>query len=86
LGGSWFEASSGKYFTIPPISKITTTKWTGNVAQAIEHLLCKCEVLSSNPNPTPPPKKASKNKLGVVVCNYNPSYEGGKGRSMARQK
>jgi hypothetical protein len=24
-----------------PISKITRTKWTGDVAQAVEHLLCK---------------------------------------------
>jgi hypothetical protein len=23
-------------------------KWTGDVAQVIEHLLCKCEALSSN--------------------------------------
>jgi hypothetical protein len=28
---------------------------TGGVAQVIELLLCKCKVLSSNPNP--PPKK-----------------------------
>jgi hypothetical protein len=30
-----------------PISKITRAKWTGSVAQAVEHLLCKCEALSS---------------------------------------
>jgi hypothetical protein len=29
-----------------PIFKITRAKWTGGV----EHLLCKCEALSSNPN------------------------------------
>jgi hypothetical protein len=34
------------------ISKITTEKWSGGVAQAIEHLLCKHEALSSNPSPT----------------------------------
>jgi hypothetical protein len=33
------------------ISKITRAKWTGDVAQAVEHLLCKCEVLSPNPSP-----------------------------------
>jgi hypothetical protein len=26
--------------------------WTGGMAQAVEHLLCKCKVLSSNPSPT----------------------------------
>jgi hypothetical protein len=31
-----------------PISKITRAKWTGGVVQGIEHLLCKCETLSSN--------------------------------------
>jgi hypothetical protein len=35
-----------------PILKITGAKWTEGVSQAIEHLLCKCEVLSSNPSPT----------------------------------
>jgi hypothetical protein len=35
-----------------PISKIIRTKWTGGVAQAVEFLLCKCEALNSNPNPT----------------------------------
>jgi hypothetical protein len=29
-----------------PISSITRAKWTGSVAQALECLLCKCEVLS----------------------------------------
>jgi hypothetical protein len=32
-----------------PISKITKAKWTGGVVQAVEHLLCKLEALSSNP-------------------------------------
>jgi hypothetical protein len=34
------------------ISKIITAKWTGDVVQAVEYLLCKYETLSSNPNPT----------------------------------
>jgi hypothetical protein len=42
-----------------PISKITRAKGTGDVSQAAEHLLCKCEALSSNPVP---PKKEKKNK------------------------
>jgi hypothetical protein len=33
-----------------PISKITRVKWTGSVAQAVEHLLCKYKALSSNPS------------------------------------
>jgi hypothetical protein len=31
-----------------PVSKITTAKWTQGVAQEIENLLCKHQVLSSN--------------------------------------
>jgi hypothetical protein len=33
------------------ISKITRAKWAGGGAQALEHLLCKCEALSSKPSP-----------------------------------
>jgi hypothetical protein len=40
----------GKY-SQDPISKITRVKWTGGVAQVIEHLLCKCKVLRSNSSP-----------------------------------
>jgi hypothetical protein len=32
-----------------PIFKITKAKWTGGVAQVVEQLLCKCELLSSVP-------------------------------------
>jgi hypothetical protein len=32
-----------------PVSKRTRAKWTGDVAQAVEHLLCKRKALSSNP-------------------------------------
>jgi hypothetical protein len=35
-----------------PISKITTTKWTGGVAQAVECLLCKCKALNANASPS----------------------------------
>jgi hypothetical protein len=40
-----------------PISKITRAKWTAGVAQAVEHLLCKCKALSSNHIP---PKEGRK--------------------------
>jgi hypothetical protein len=42
------------------IFKITSEKWTGSVAQAIEHLLCKHEAQSSNPSST---KQTNKNQL-----------------------
>jgi hypothetical protein len=35
-----------------PISEITRAKWNRGVAQAVEHLLCKSEALSSNPIPS----------------------------------
>jgi hypothetical protein len=34
-----------------PISKITRAKWTGGMSQVVEHQLCKCKALSSNPSP-----------------------------------
>jgi hypothetical protein len=30
-----------------PISKITSAKWTGGVAQVVDHLLCNCEASST---------------------------------------
>jgi hypothetical protein len=42
----------GKQF-MRPISKINREKWTGGVAKAVQCLLCKCKVLSSNPSPPP---------------------------------
>jgi hypothetical protein len=39
------------------ISKITTAKCTEGVTQMVEHLLCKHEVLNSNPSPTEKKKK-----------------------------
>jgi hypothetical protein len=35
---------------LEPYSKVIRERWTGGVAQAVERLLCKCEVLSSNPS------------------------------------
>jgi hypothetical protein len=43
-----------------PILKITRAKWTGGVAQAVEHLLCKCKALSSNLSATKKKKKKKK--------------------------
>jgi hypothetical protein len=41
-----------------PISKkITRAKWAGGMVQAVEHLLCNCEALSSNPSTTKKKKK-----------------------------
>jgi hypothetical protein len=40
-----------------PISKITKAERAGGVTQVVEHLLSKCDALSSNPNtpfPCPP--------------------------------
>jgi hypothetical protein len=55
--GVWDEEDQGSRLTWansswgPPISKITTAK-NRLEAQAIEHLLCKHEALSSSPSPT----------------------------------
>jgi hypothetical protein len=40
-----------------PISKITRATWTGGEAQVVESLLCKHQVLSSNPIPIKKKKK-----------------------------
>jgi hypothetical protein len=45
-----------------PISKITRAKQAGVVAQAVDHLLCKCKDLSSNPRPTKKKKILSTNQ------------------------
>jgi hypothetical protein len=52
------------------ISKITIANWTGDVAQAIEHQLYKCDAQSSNPNSTKKKKKkkGKKEKKGKSFC------------------
>jgi hypothetical protein len=35
-----------------PYPYITRAKWTGGLAQAVQHLLCKCKGLGSSPIPT----------------------------------
>jgi hypothetical protein len=49
-----------------PISKITRTKWTGAVAQKVQHMLCKCKVLSSNPSPTKKKNSCNNTSLGSI--------------------
>jgi hypothetical protein len=55
--GGWIrritvQGQPGKIVQKYPLSKITRAKWTGGVAQAVEHLLCKPATLSSNPSPS----------------------------------
>jgi hypothetical protein len=50
-----------------PISKISRAKWTGGVTQAVEHLLCKHEAQSLNPNPPKPPKQTNKKAYNFLV-------------------
>jgi hypothetical protein len=52
------------------ISKITRAKWTGSVAKVVEHLLCKCEALSSNPS-----INNNNNKKGKKILNSKPSND-----------
>jgi hypothetical protein len=49
MGGTWFKARCNNLQD--HVSKITSTKWTEDVTQAIEHLICKCKALSSSPTP-----------------------------------
>jgi hypothetical protein len=53
----WFEASPGKY--------PKTTKQNGDVAPVVEHLLCKREALSSNPNPSKKPSQTKHAQIPV---------------------
>jgi hypothetical protein len=45
-----------------PHLQITRAKWTGGVAQAVEHLLSKHKALSLNPSNTKKRKKEKKKK------------------------
>jgi hypothetical protein len=75
LEGSRFQGNSSRDpHTHTPISKITRAKWTGDMVHAVESLLYKHEALSSNPSPTPPPKKLLLDTRGVAqVIEYLPS-------------
>jgi hypothetical protein len=50
-----------------PTSKITRAKWTGGLAQAVQCLFCKCEVLSSNPSLTKTKSKKSTYQLNISL-------------------
>jgi hypothetical protein len=52
IGRVMVQGQSGQTVQKTPISKITRAKWTKGVAEVIESLLCKHEVLSSNLSPT----------------------------------
>jgi hypothetical protein len=54
-----------------PISKITKAKWT--VAKVVEHLLCNCETLSSNPNPIKKKKKKNLGRAHNVLEKFIPA-------------
>jgi hypothetical protein len=67
--GSWdweAQVSSPAWANISQdsISKIIRAKWTGGMAQAVKHLLCKQESLSSNSSPTPTPQKKNEKGFG----------------------
>jgi hypothetical protein len=49
------DQAQGK--TLSPKKKKSRIKKAGGMAQALQGLSSKCEVLSSNPNTLPPPKK-----------------------------
>jgi hypothetical protein len=46
------EGHSRQIVCETPIFKITRAKWTGGLAQVVQHLICKCKALSSNPSLT----------------------------------
>jgi hypothetical protein len=49
-----------------PISKITTAKWTGGVAQAIEHLLLQARSSEFRPQSPPPHTHTRKDSLYIL--------------------
>jgi 2,3-bisphosphoglycerate-independent phosphoglycerate mutase len=50
-----------------PISKTTRAKWTGDMAQVVEHLLFKRDALSSNSHPIKRKKKKREKLFGEEV-------------------
>jgi hypothetical protein len=52
---------------VPPKKKKEGGVWGAeNMAQVVEHLLCKCKALSSNSSPTKKKKKSQKEHLGAI--------------------
>jgi hypothetical protein len=66
IGGITVRGQSGQIIRETSSPKITTAKWTGGVAQIVEHLLSKCETLNSNPSPTKKSRRLPRGGLGVV--------------------
>jgi hypothetical protein len=55
------------------MSKITTAKWAGGVAQEVECLLCKYKALNSNSSPTKKNKKRRRNNYKCsALYNIDP--------------
>jgi hypothetical protein len=53
---------------------MTRAKWTGDVVQAVESLLCKSEVLSSNSSPTKKKKKKENSPFLLAPYLSEPHY------------
>jgi hypothetical protein len=58
--------------SLDSISKITSVKWTGGVAQAVEPILCKHKALSSNSSPTKKRKKKGEWASLLFKTTYGP--------------
>jgi hypothetical protein len=57
------RSQAGQMVHETPISKIIQAKWTGGVAEEVEHLLCKCKALNSNPSPTKKKEKVQTSRM-----------------------
>jgi hypothetical protein len=66
-----------------PISKITRARWTGDMAQVVEHLLCKHEALSLNLSPI---GRKEGRKWGGKKGGRKGRREGGKGKREERKE
>jgi hypothetical protein len=64
IGGSWFEASPRQIVLKTYLGKNLPPKRAGRVAQVIEHLPNKNEVLNANLSTT---KKKTKNHIGSTA-------------------
>jgi hypothetical protein len=74
LGGLWpVQANSAR---IPHLQN-KRARWTGSVAQAVEYLLCKRGVLSSNPSPTKTPLQKPKQANKKIYPLKNPQNHKG---------
>jgi hypothetical protein len=65
LGGLCLKAKPQQIVHETPISKIIRAKWTGDVTQVVECMLCKYKALSSNPSPIMKIKKIY-NKENII--------------------